>query len=190
MEETTRMDKTLRQIFKRFNPLMLLNWRLGLGPWLSLWPEVTGRYLVITHTGRKTGLRRRTPVNYAQIDGEIYCTAGFGPISDWYRNILKNPQVEVWLPDGWWRATAEDVSESPQRLQIMRQVLIGSGLAAFLFGINPHRLSDEKLAEVTKNYRLVRIRREAPCTGPDGPGDLVWIWPVLVLLLLRRPRRR
>ena len=64
--------------------------------------DLSGQIMVLTHTGRKSGLRRRTPVNYALVDGEVYCTAGFGQISDWYRNILANPQVEVWLPDGWW----------------------------------------------------------------------------------------
>ncbi|TET81944.1 MAG: DUF385 domain-containing protein [Anaerolineales bacterium] len=51
--------------------------------------------MVITHTGHSTGFRRRTPVNYATVDDEIYCIAGFDSISDWYRNILDNPEVDV-----------------------------------------------------------------------------------------------
>jgi len=35
---------------------------------------------VITHTGRKTGRKRRTPVNYAVVRDDVYCTAGFGHI--------------------------------------------------------------------------------------------------------------
>jgi hypothetical protein len=71
-------EERLRQGFKHFNRFMMLMWRLGLGPWVNAWPEVGGRIMVITHTGRKTGIRRRTPVNYTIADGEVYCTSGFG----------------------------------------------------------------------------------------------------------------
>jgi hypothetical protein len=75
-------EDSLRSIFKSFNRFMLLLWRLGLGSWGN-GTSFGGSYLVIKHTGRKTGLTRHTPLNYAIVDGEIYCTAGFGRVSDW-----------------------------------------------------------------------------------------------------------
>lgn len=184
-ETTTR----LRQGFKLFNHGMLLLWRLGLGSWGNPTPW-GGQIMVITHTGRRSGLRRRTPVNYALIDGDVYCTAGFGRISDWYRNLLADPHVELWLPDGWWDGLAEDVSRRPDRLTILRQVIIASGFAGPLFGVDARRLDDTALAAATRDYRLIRIRRTAARTGPGGPGDLAWLWPlaVAVLLLLWRAR--
>lgn len=146
--------------------------------------------MVITHTGRKTGLRRQTPVNYAIVNGEIYCVAGFGPVSDWYRNLLAHPQVEVWLPEGWWAGQAEDVSNSPENLRLKRQVLIASGFAARAAGIDPLHISDEELARQTADYRLVHIRRQEARTGPEGPGDLAWVWPLATLLLLPLALRR
>jgi deazaflavin-dependent oxidoreductase (nitroreductase family) len=185
-----RLENQLRRGFKGFNRFMLLLWHLGLGPWVNWWPAVGGQIMVITHTGRKTGAQRRTPVNYTLIDGDLYCTAGFGHISDWYRNILANPQVQVWLPDGWWAGTAEDISAEPQRLAILRQVLIASGFAAYLAGVNPRQMSDAELHRLTQSYRLVRIRRAQARTGPGGPGELAWVWPLatfaLLGLLLRR----
>ena len=148
-----------RQFFKCVNRFMLLMWRLGLGRWINAWPAVGGRIMVLGHTGRSSGLRRQTPVNYAQISGEVYCTAGFGPRCDWYRNMLANPQVEVWLPDGRWSGRAEDVSECDEHLSRLRQVLIASGFAAHLAGINPRTISDEQLAAASPDYRLIRIRR-------------------------------
>ncbi len=183
--------KKLQQGFKYFNKFMIFMWRLGLGPWINAWPKVGGQILVITHIGRKSGLPRKTPANYAVIDGEIYCTAGFGSGCDWYRNILVHPEVEVWLADSWWTGTAEDVSESVNRLAIMRQVLIGSGFASFAAGINPYQISDEKLAEVTSEYKLIHIQCTLPRTGKGGPGDLWWVWPTAVLfMLLFRGKRR
>jgi deazaflavin-dependent oxidoreductase (nitroreductase family) len=189
-----RLEEQLRQGFKYLNRFMLLMWRLGLGPMLNMGPAMAGRYMVITHTGRKSGLKRRTPVNYAVVDDEIYCTAGFGSVSDWYRNIIANPQVEVWLPDGWWAGIAEEVTHPEARLPLLRDVLIGSGFAALAAGVDPNKMTDEELDAATKEYRLIHIRRVAARTGKDGPGDLAWVWPVatmiLLPLLLFRPKRR
>ncbi len=176
-------EAKLKRLFKLFNKFMLLLWRLGLGS-IGNQTKYGGYVMVITQTGRKSGQVRRTPVNYAIIDGDIYCTSGFGRRSDWYHNILANPQVEVWLPDGWWAGHAEDVSEAENRIDLMRAVLIGSGFAAYLAGINPHKLSDEELEAATDTYRLIRIRREQAMTGTGGPGDLTWIWPLSTILLL------
>jgi deazaflavin-dependent oxidoreductase (nitroreductase family) len=189
-----RLEEQLRQGFKYLNRFMLLMWRLGLGQWLNVWPAGLGRYMVITHTGRKSGLKWRTPVNYALIDDEVYCTAGFGSVSDWYRNIIANPQVEVWLPDGWWAGIAEEVTHPEARLPLLRQVLIGSGFAAYAAGLDPKQMTDEELDAETKDYRVIHIRRVAARTGRDGPGDLAWVWPALVFallpLLFRRNRKR
>ncbi len=190
---TPHTQDQLRQGFKQFNRFMLGLWRLGLGPWVNLWPEVGGRIMVIRHTGRKTGIVRYTPVNYTIADGDIYCTAGFGSISDWYRNILAHPEVEVWLPDGWWAGLAQDVSETSTRIPLLRQVLIASGFAARAAGIDPISMTNKQLEAATADYRLIRIQRTEARTGPGGPGDLAWVWPLatmilLPLILLRRRR--
>jgi hypothetical protein len=67
----------LRGVFRRINPFMVAMWRLGLGRWVNVWPVGSGRIFVLGHTGRRTGSRRWTPLNYAIVDGELYCTAGF-----------------------------------------------------------------------------------------------------------------
>ena len=186
------VEQKLRQGFRYLNHFMVFMWRLGLGRMMSR-REFTGQIMVLTHTGRKSGLRRRTPVNYALVDGEVYCTAGFGAQSDWYRNIQANPQVEVWLPEGWWAGVAEDVSADPRRLEILRKVVIASGLASYIFGIDPFKISDAELDRVSEKYRLVRIRRTIPCTGLNGPGDLAWVWMAstlgLLLALMRRKKK-
>jgi deazaflavin-dependent oxidoreductase (nitroreductase family) len=184
MTTDPRLEEQLRQGFKYFNRFMLLMWRLGLGSMLNRGPSLAGRYMVITHIGRKSRMKRRTPVNYALVDDEIYCTAGFGSGSDWYRNLIANPQVEVWLPDGWWAGIAEEVTHPEARLPLLREVLIGSGFAALAAGVDPGKMADEELDAATKEYRLIRIRRVAARTGKDGPGDLAWVWPLLVMVLL------
>lgn len=183
-------EKQLRQFFKGLNRFMIWMWRLGLGSWVNLWPAGMGRIMVLTHTGRKSGQPRRTPVNYALIGEDIYCTAGFGTGADWYRNSMANPTVAVWLPDGWWTATIQDVTDEADSLEKLRTVLINSGFAAPAAGIDPRRMSDAELAAATRMYRLLRIHRTAACTGSGGPGDLAWVWPVLVMVMLPRWLKR
>jgi deazaflavin-dependent oxidoreductase (nitroreductase family) len=183
-------EMQLAQGFKVLNRLMVLMWRLGLGRMINVWPDGMGRIMVIGHRGRRSGVRRWTPVNYEIVDGDVVCTAGFGKASDWYRNILADPKVELWLPDGRWEATAQDISDDEQRLALMRRVLIASGFAAPLFGVYPRTIDDEKLQEQTASYRLLRFHRSETIEGPGGPGDLAWVWLVIAVLLLIRPRRR
>jgi deazaflavin-dependent oxidoreductase (nitroreductase family) len=181
----------LRQAFKILNKFMVMLFRLGLGSYGNR-TKWGGYVMVITHTGRKTGLRRRTPVNYAIVDGELYCMAGFGRTSDWYVNLKADPNVEVWLPDSWWAGVAEEVTDAQARLPLIRQVAIGSGFAAFAAGINPYTISDEELERITAPYCLFHIRRTEARTGPGGPGDLAWVWPLstLVLLIMLLTKRR
>jgi deazaflavin-dependent oxidoreductase (nitroreductase family) len=187
-------DQRLRCGFKWFNRFMVLLWRLGMGPTVNAWPAVGGRIMVISHTGRRSGRRRRTPVNYSVVDHEIYCTAGFGSDSDWYLNLRNDPEVEVWLPDGWWAGIAEEVTDARIRVPLLRQVLIASGFVAHLAGLDPHMMTNEELDSATRGYRLIRIHRTRACTGPGGPGDLAWLWQIatylLLLALLLRPKRR
>jgi hypothetical protein len=154
---TAQQMNSLRKIFRAGNRFMVFMWKIGLGKAINVWPAGFGRIMVIKHHGRKSGREYLTPVNYAIVDGEIYCTAGFGSISDWYRNILVYPRVELWLPSGKQIACTEDISDSPQRLFLLRQVIIASGFAGPLFGVDPQKLSDKQLNKVSKNYRLVHF---------------------------------
>lgn len=185
MTTTSVAETTVRrQGFKALNRFMLFIWRLGLGSWLNVWPRVIGRFLVVMHTGRKSGKVYRTPLNYAEVDGELYVTAGSGAAADWYRNLRAEPSGEVWLSDGWWSTVATDITDSLQALDLIRSVLIGSGFAARVAGINPYTMTDSELSAATRYYRLVQLRRIAPRTGPSGPGNLAWLWPVATLAFL------
>jgi len=75
-------------------PVYLYRWRLG---WLF-----GKRCLLLTHIGRRTGLRRQTVlevVEYRKQGPEVVVANGFGPDSDWVRNIEANPGEEVMV--GW-----------------------------------------------------------------------------------------
>jgi len=189
MELSRISEDRLRTSFKAFNNFMILLWRLGLGSWGN-GTKFGGSLMVIKHRGRKTGLTRLTPVNYATIDGDIYCTSGFGKAADWYHNIQSNPEVEVWLPHSRWAGVAEDVTDAEDRVEILRRVITASGFAGPLFGANPKKLTDDDFEALLDSYRLIRVQRAEALTGPGGPGDLAWIWPLTTFILLWMLSRR
>nr|WP_285484347.1 nitroreductase family deazaflavin-dependent oxidoreductase [Amycolatopsis sp. NBRC 101858] len=57
-----------------------------------------GRFLCLTHVGRKSGRQYRTVLEVTGTDrapGEVFAIAGLGPAADWYRNIELVPAAEV-----------------------------------------------------------------------------------------------
>lgn len=73
-------------------PLRLYDLRLG---WIF-----GRRFLCLTHTGRRSGRRRRTVlevVGHGPRDGEVIVVSGLGPGADWYRNVQAGGAVEVAL---------------------------------------------------------------------------------------------
>ena len=158
---TPEQLEKLRRVFHAMNHFMVFMWKIGLGKLMNSWPAVGGRMMVICHRGRKTGREYLTPVNYAIVDKEIYATAGFGPGTDWYRNIVANPDVQLWLPQGRRRARACDVSDSPFRVKLLREIAIASGLAGPILGVDQRKLTDDQLEKAGKDYRLIHFALES-----------------------------
>jgi deazaflavin-dependent oxidoreductase (nitroreductase family) len=78
-------------------------YKLGLGSLLG------SRFLMLTHTGRKSGLERHTVlevVRYDKVKTTFVVAVGFGPSSDWYRNILSNPHVIIQCGNHRWKMNA------------------------------------------------------------------------------------
>ena len=157
---TEKQMRTLRRVFHAMNHVMVWMWKIGLGRMINAWPAVTGQIMVIQHRGRKSRKAYLTPVNYAIAEGDIFCTAGFGPRTDWYRNIMADPTVRLWLPQGRRGARATDVSDSPQRPQLLRRIIIASGFAGPLFGVDQRKLTDEQLLTIARDYRIVHFELE------------------------------
>ncbi len=77
-------------------------------------PEVrlSGLVLLLTTTGRKSGLPRQTRLQYEKDGGVIYVAAARGQQADWFRNIVANPRVEVQFEGQSLRGLAEPITDS------------------------------------------------------------------------------
>ncbi len=93
------MPAWLKKLFWFINRfLMVPFFRLGFGSLMG--NPFTGYIMVLKVTGRKTGKTRFAPVNFAIQNGRIYCISGGRRGSDWFANILANPQLEVIMQIG------------------------------------------------------------------------------------------
>ncbi len=67
--------------------------------------------LVLTTTGRKSGLPRQTPLQYEQVGDDYYIGSARGPQADWFRNLRVTPSVTVLVGGKELNAQAEAVTD-------------------------------------------------------------------------------
>ena len=97
-------ERPLLRAFMRF-PIYLYRAHLG---WIF-----GERFLMLSHTGRKSGLERFVVLEVVNQDKEnkiFYVAAAWGEKADWYRNILENPKVMVQVKNQRYTAHAERIS--------------------------------------------------------------------------------
>lgn len=83
-------------------PILLYQVHLG---WL-----LGKRFLLLLHTGRKSGLQRQVVLEVVkhEEDAKVYYVAsGYGEKSDWYRNVIENPVVLIKVGNDLYQAKAE-----------------------------------------------------------------------------------
>ena len=169
--------------------------RMGLGGVMS--NPLTGYLMLLQTRGRKSGLLREAPLGYKVSGDQLYCMAGFGRQTHWFRNILIDPHVDVVLPGRAFSGIAEEVTDPEERRDVLPRLVRSMGVVVMATGLpNPWRSSSDDLLRACDQFPLVRIRATGIAAGPNDPGLLGWI-PVQILWLLplawvvlRRPRRR
>jgi deazaflavin-dependent oxidoreductase (nitroreductase family) len=128
---------------------------IGFGP-------LIGRLiLLLTTTGRKSGLPRVTPLQYEEINGKYYLGAARGLNADWVRNIQSNPNVEVRVGRKRLRGSAEIISDPSKiadfmEVRLERHPRIIGLIMEKAHGL-PRRPSREQLEELAKTGALVIV---------------------------------
>ncbi len=116
--------------------------------------------LVLTTTGRKSGLPRKTPLQYEDIDGVITIGSARGAQADWYRNILADPRVHVRVSRLAFDCSAEPVTDPARIADFLayrlkrKPLLIGLIMRLHHLPLRPSRLQLEELARTLAVVRL------------------------------------
>jgi deazaflavin-dependent oxidoreductase (nitroreductase family) len=107
MPEKDFLPKPPRGLARLAFRLPIWIYRLGLGGLLGT------RFLLLSHIGRKSGQERKTVLEVVRYDREksvFVVASGFGPQSDWYRNLRARPRGVVQSGNRRWEMDAEFLS--------------------------------------------------------------------------------
>ena len=162
----------------------VLLWRLGLG-------RLAGPLMLLTVTGRSSGLPRRTPVTAHLVGGRTYLWCPYGGRSQWYRNLLAHPVATVQSRHGTQVVRAVPIEDGDEAVEVVAE----------LRRFNPpwlqRYLEAEGIADtpgdIAAGQARLHIRRLEP-TQEEGPpalkADLAWLWLLPVALAAFGAARR
>lgn len=133
-------------------------YRLNLG-WV-----LGGRFLLLTHTGRKSGLPREAVieiVDHDETEDVYFVASGWGERSQWFLNIQENPQVGVRVGRRAFEATATRLGEDeaagvlaryarhhPSAFRTLTKAMVGEALGG----------APEDCLRVAKSVPVIAIR--------------------------------
>ncbi len=159
----------MKWLFK--TPLLL--WRLGLGP-------LVGRFfMIMTTTGRKSGLPRHTAIEFHELEGKPTVMSGWGEKTDWYRNLAANPlaTVQTWRGAQFVRARRIDSDEELRRAFAWAQ---SSPTMQRMMKLAGFAMSAEQFIAEKERFTLVIFEPTDQPTPSPLKADLVWLWAVLL----------
>ena len=115
-----KSSKKYLKIFKIVNKIVVPLYRLRILPLFGF----GFRLLLLTTKGRKSGKKRRNPVEYFKIDNTIYIVSGYGKKSFWYRNIEVYPD-DVFVQVGFRSFHAKvDIIEGKDLEEFFRWMVV------------------------------------------------------------------
>ena len=118
--------------------------------------------LLLTTTGRKSGLPRITPLQYEEIDGKYYLGSARGLKADWVRNIQVNSSVNIRVKSLSFQGQAEVVID-PSRFadfietRLERHPFIIGLIMQKVHGL-PKNPSREQLKKLAENEAFVIVK--------------------------------
>lgn len=139
------------------NNYVVVFYRIGLLPLFGV-----GKTMMLLMTmGRRSKQWRCFPVGYTRVGGELYLISGWGKTSNWYKNILANPD-EVRLQIGFRRLNvrAKFIEEACEIRQIIEALILESpGVAHRLFGWDPQRdrVENSDFSQIINKVLFVRF---------------------------------
>lgn len=156
MNEVIHDVKPPRGLSRLLYRLPILFYRAGLG-WL-----LGKRFLLLTHTGRISGLPRQAVLEVIRFDRDndsYYVVSGFGEQAAWFRNIQLTPEVEIIVGRRCMGAQAEILPQKDAERELLdyaRRYPLAARLLPRLLGYRVDG-SDEGYRALTRRLKIVRF---------------------------------
>lgn len=171
-------DKFLKNVYR----LPIVLYRMGMG-------KLFGRlFMIITTVGRKSGLPRRTAIEFHQHKGRKYVTVGWAK-SDWYQNILANPAITIQTAAGVEHVRARRIT-SDEELNEAWEVAERSFVIQTLMKMTGSTMTRESFLAQKDNIIILTFDPTDEPTPPALEADLRWIpsavFNIMMTIMIRR----
>jgi deazaflavin-dependent oxidoreductase (nitroreductase family) len=135
--------------------------------------------MVVTTTGRTSGLPRHVVVGAIYIDDRLYVVNPFGDRAHWYRNLLVDPIVTLQRRARTWTARATRVTERDEAAMLYERTPGGTG-TSLRWMLRAQGLGEtaDEFADNIARFCFVRFDPVDEPGPPPMQADLVWVWPV------------
>jgi deazaflavin-dependent oxidoreductase (nitroreductase family) len=124
---------------------------------------LSGRLILITYTGKKSGTKHTLPVQYAESHNELIVVAGYHQHKKWWRNLMQESTINVCYRGKWFEASAKafdgDVEViAPVLPDYLKRFRASARVRGFTLNSNGNIENPEKLGEEAKKTVMVKIR--------------------------------
>jgi deazaflavin-dependent oxidoreductase (nitroreductase family) len=166
--KTGRKSKPLLGVRRQPGRLALAVFRLPLPLYQRGWGWLLGHtFLLVTHAGRKTGKRRETvamTLAYDPQTQEAVIFSGWGPNTDWIRNIRAHPAMQIQIGRGSYTPEQRFLSEDESVavvVEFQRKHRWRVRLAALILGWGDLS-SDTAVRDFVRSHPFVSFRPAYP----------------------------
>lgn len=128
---------------------------------------ISGRLVLITYTGKKSGKKHSLPVQYAKSHDELIVVAGYHQHKKWWRNLLQQSTINVCYRGKWFEASAKafdgDVEViAPLLPDYLRRFPASARIRGLTLDSSGNVEDLGKLREAAKEVVMVKVRMLNP----------------------------
>ena len=157
MPERIREVSPPKGVSRFFYRLPIFVYRIGLGRLMG------SRFLLLEHTGRKSGKLRRNVLEVVRWDkaaGTVYVVSAWGDKSDWLRNVRANPAVAIEVAGTRYSAKAIPLSREDSERELLDYAQRYPRAAKELSRLLGYRLdgTPEDFASLAEQMTIVALR--------------------------------
>lgn len=162
------IQRPTKGFMKWFFKSPLIAWRMGHGFIFGRW------ILILTTTGRKSGLPRHTPLQFFGGRERKYIISGWGEHADWYKNMLVYPNITIQSAYGVESVRGREVMDDEEYRQTF-QYCHRDPIMRWWMRYMDIPISEEAFLVHKDKFLIVTFEPTSEPTPPPLKKDLAWL---------------
>ena len=124
---------------------------------------LSGRLVLITYVGTKSGKKHSLPVQYAESRDELIVVAGYHEHKKWWRNLMQESSINICYRGKWFEASARAFDGdarviAPLLPDYLRRFRASARIRGLALDSSGNIGNPERLVEEARKVVMVKIR--------------------------------